>query len=145
MVVALAVGEGDVARTAEHEYAAALTVGHDAGVAKTDIHLTRGGDACGSPSFDDGEDVAPGLAVVVADAGMEVDASVVGHTDVGTAVAVVGNSDEVTVGCGGDGGDTVGDSSRGGGGEYLELRFGSDGGPLEHDGEVGEGNALVGS
>ena len=111
VVVALSIGERDISRTADNKHAAALSVGYDGRVAKANIHIFIIGVYTGCAlALNDIKNLSPGLAVVAAYACAQVDASVCGHTNVGAAMTVVGNGNDVAVGCCGYRRNTIGDS-----------------------------------
>ena len=117
---ACAAPEGNIAGTAHQQYAVALSVGHDARVAKTCI---EGFVTAAAVGFHHREDVAPCCTLVLADAGSEVDSAITcaHQSDVRTAVSEIGHGHNVSVACGANGRDAIGDVGLLKGGEHFIL------------------------
>ena len=144
VVVTLSVRERHITRAAYYKHAVALAVGNDCRVTESHVHvIVRRVDTCSTLTLDNIEDVAPCLAIVLAYTCTQVNTAVCCHTDVGAAVTVVGNGNDVTVFCCSNGRDAVRNSRRCRCREHVECRLRSADVKLHMNNEVRECDTLV--
>ena len=121
VVVTGTAGERNVTCTAENHHLRALSIGNDTGVTKAYVHKVG---RLLALTLDDGENLAPGLTVILAYTSVKVDTAIACHSNIGTTVTVVGNSNNIAIRCCCNGRDTIRNSRRCRCGEHLEVRLG---------------------